>query len=376
MAQLPISIGSAANDGTGTNWRTAFSRIQDNFTDLYAVQSRTMNAGDVRFAGEATTEARIEAAALQAEVELKTILFIPAEMIPYDGTLVGEHPTLRRVREGGNWNTYDARAYGVDGWDVGTGRAPPEQIVIDQSNIAGGLEMIGHRGTRTIAPENTLAAFGAASGFCHSCEFDVQFSSDGIPVVIHDSTVDRTSDLTGNVKDLSIAALEAGDFGSWFGARFTGCKIPRFDAALKAVSHWARLIYVEIKGYRTQADVSLFTQEIVDLGLEDRVVVQSFEPTDYPLVRAVSTRVMLGYTCANLTQVNTNLPLAAADGSAVLIVEYTVLLANPTVVTDARSYGIDLVAYGANTTERVRALVDIGVRRVMSDTHMCGMLAI
>lgn len=118
MAQLPINYGAAANDGTGTNWRTAFQRIQDNFTDIYALQSRIVNAGDVRFSGEATTEAKIQAAIDQAVTELATAVFVPAVLLPYDASLVTFNSTVRMVREGGDFSVFDVRAYGADATGV------------------------------------------------------------------------------------------------------------------------------------------------------------------------------------------------------------------------------------------------------------------
>ncbi len=62
------------------------------------------------------------------------------------------------------------------------------------------LEIIAHRGYSAIAPENTLSAFNAAIQHqADSIEFDVQLSADGIPVIIHDSTLDRTTNGTGKV---------------------------------------------------------------------------------------------------------------------------------------------------------------------------------
>lgn len=150
MAQLPIVYGAAPNDGTGTPWRTAFQRTQDNFTDLYALQSQIVSAGDVRFAGEATTEAKIDAACTQAEVELKTIVAIPAIMLPYDTTLVGAHPTIRRVREGGDYNRYDVRAYGADPLGALDATAAFNAIPItEETYVSQGTYLIGGTLTKT-----------------------------------------------------------------------------------------------------------------------------------------------------------------------------------------------------------------------------------
>lgn len=74
--------------------------------------------------------------------------------------------------------------------------------------------IIGHRGASAAAPENTLAAFRLAQEQgAHGIEFDVQLSADGVPVVIHDDTVDRTTGGRGRVTDLTLAQLQSLDAG-------------------------------------------------------------------------------------------------------------------------------------------------------------------
>lgn len=105
----------------------------------------------------------------------------------------------------------------------------------------------GHRGASAIAPENTLAAFRAAEAAgADGVELDVQLSRDGVPVVLHDSTVDRTSDGRGAVGELTLAELKELDAGSWFGAAFAGEKIPNLAEVLKWAGDRLRL-NVEIK---------------------------------------------------------------------------------------------------------------------------------
>lgn len=104
-----------------------------------------------------------------------------------------------------------------------------------------------HRGASASFPENTLAAFeaGVASG-ADSVEFDVQVSADGVAVVIHDDTVDRTTNGTGTVGELSVEELQALDAGSWKAASFAGEKIPTLVEAFSLLSGFVR-INMELK---------------------------------------------------------------------------------------------------------------------------------
>lgn len=95
-----------------------------------------------------------------------------------------------------------------------------------------------HRGDNKNAPENTIPAFeSAVRKGAHQIEFDVYLSKDGKEVVIHDTKVDRTTNGTGNVSDLTFAELRALDAGSWFGAEFKGLQIPTLRETLEAIPH-------------------------------------------------------------------------------------------------------------------------------------------
>src|SRR5581483_5417129 len=107
--------------------------------------------------------------------------------------------------------------------------------VMDWSWIGRGLRIGGHRGAPDIAPENTFAGFEAALALgADYLEMDVQRSADGVLVVMHDPTVDRTTDGQGAVAELTLEALQRLDAGAWFGPRFAGERVPTFDAFL----HW------------------------------------------------------------------------------------------------------------------------------------------
>src|SRR5690606_7962488 len=93
--------------------------------------------------------------------------------------------------------------------------------------------LIGHRGAPAIAPENTLAGFrAAAEAGAAAVEFDVRLSADGIPMVIHDATLDRTTNARGAVGTSTAAELGAVDAGAWFAPRFTGEGVPTLEAAI------------------------------------------------------------------------------------------------------------------------------------------------
>lgn len=98
------------------------------------------------------------------------------------------------------------------------------------------VRVVAHRGLSGTYPENTLLAFRQALAIrADVIEFDVHLTRDGELVVVHDDTVDRTSNGQGRVGDLSLAELKALDFGSWKSPAFAGEQIPTLDETLDTI---------------------------------------------------------------------------------------------------------------------------------------------
>ena len=135
-----------------------------------------------------------------------------------------------------------------------------------------------HRGASHCAPENTLAAFTAAveSG-ADGLELDIHLSRDGVPVVIHDETLDRTTDGCGSVAEMTWQQLRLLDAGSWFSAAFAGESIPTLKEVLTVFSGRLRL-NLELKEFH--AGVAVL--ELLNQYPSADIVVSSF---DYGLLR-------------------------------------------------------------------------------------------
>lgn len=107
--------------------------------------------------------------------------------------------------------------------------------------------VVCHRGASLQAPENTLASLEKAIELgAEVVELDVRPSGDGVLYVLHDATVDRTTDGSGRISDMTSAEIDRLDAGSWFGADFAGQRVPRLETFLDACR--GRIAtYVEIK---------------------------------------------------------------------------------------------------------------------------------
>lgn len=135
---------------------------------------------------------------------------------------------------------------------------------------------VNHRGYCVEAPENTLPAYRLSklNGF-HYAEADIRFTSDGVPVLIHDATVDRTSDGTGPVNGLSFDDLRSLDFGGWKAQDFIGTKIPSLEEFLDLCREIDLRPYIELKE-GTPAQVDQVVSLVEDRGLRGKAVYISF----------------------------------------------------------------------------------------------------
>jgi glycerophosphoryl diester phosphodiesterase len=109
-------------------------------------------------------------------------------------------------------------------------------------------KLVAHRGGGTLAPENTIAAFklGQELGYL-AAEFDVKLSRDGVAVLLHDATLERTTNGKGDAARLDWRDLAELDAGSWHSAAFKDEHIPRFDTVARLLQSKRTIAHVEIK---------------------------------------------------------------------------------------------------------------------------------
>lgn len=164
------------------------------------------------------------------------------------------------------------------------------------------LRGVNHRGFSTVAPENTLPAFRLSrlEGFTY-VETDVQFTKDGIPVCIHDETVDRTSDGSGAVREMTLAQLRNLDFGSWKKERFTGTKIPTLEEFLDLCRSIGLIPYIELKTGDLDR-ISLVISLVEEYGLKDKAIYMSFSPSLLVIVLACDPGARIGFVSSQIDE--------------------------------------------------------------------------
>ncbi len=156
-----------------------------------------------------------------------------------------------------------------------------------------GFTLIAHRGASGHAPENTLVAVRRAMEMrAEMVEVDILLSKDGIPVLLHDPSLDRTTNGTGVVSDFTLDELKLLDAGSWFGEQFAGEQIPTVDELL-ALCKGKMALNLEIK---TQAVTDSLeggvVEKVVELvrkhGMDRNVIFSSFDPRAIKQLKAIA----------------------------------------------------------------------------------------
>lgn len=157
--------------------------------------------------------------------------------------------------------------------------------------------IMAHRGWSSRAPENTLAAIKLAvfEHWIDSVEVDVQLTKDGVPIIIHDFQVNRTTNGVGFVKDFTFAKLRKLDAGSWFDPRFSREKVPSLEEVLKLCKGKTRL-NLEIKNSGDKDDRLLrkVVQLINRFQMEKEVIITSFDHEEIKKVQRISNQIETG----------------------------------------------------------------------------------
>jgi glycerophosphoryl diester phosphodiesterase len=217
------------------------------------------------------------------------------------------------------------------------------------------LMIIAHRGASSYAPENTLSAFDLALQMeVRHIELDVDSSSDSHIVVIHDDTVDRTTNGSGPVTGHTLAALRGLDAGSWFGAQFAGERIPTFDEVLARYRGRVH-IHTEIKGHSPS-----LSQRTADLirkhRMEEQVTITSFQSVRLEEMRAYAPELPLGWLVRDVSDAI----IAQAHAMRVTQLCPRANVVTPELVRRLHAEGFVARAWGVTTEELMQKVVQAG----------------
>lgn len=160
------------------------------------------------------------------------------------------------------------------------------------------LLVIAHRGFSSVAPENTMAAFRAAVELGVAFELDVTLSASGEVVIIHDNTVDRTTNGSGAIGEMTMTEIRNLDAGGWFGAEFAGEKTPTLREVLERFGGVVP-IDIEIKDRKPHEPLAdAVVAEIERADLVDEVFVTAFNPKILVRIRELNPDIRCGMLTA------------------------------------------------------------------------------
>ncbi|MFD2171513.1 glycerophosphodiester phosphodiesterase [Tumebacillus lipolyticus] len=223
---------------------------------------------------------------------------------------------------------------------------------------------LAHRGASGYAPENTMAAFRLAKELqADGLELDVQITKDGVPVVIHDETLVRTTGAQGYVFQHTYEEICRLDAGGWFDAKFQGEKIPRLEDVLR--THGDLLLNLELKNsYFRMPGLEEKTIELIRAyGLEQRVIVSSFHHGSMKAVHRLAKEIRTGllYDCVLEDVIH----YARAIGASALHPYYATVTSE--LLATAQAAGLMVNVWTVDDLAQMRACVQAGVDAVITN---------
>ena len=239
--------------------------------------------------------------------------------------------------------------------------------LLGETRAAGDEAFIAsHRGGGATAPENTLPAISAAlaAGFDY-VEVDVALTADRQPVLMHDTTVDRTTDGHGRLSSLTLAQVQRLDAGAWFHADYAGTAVPTFGEFLDVLAGTGQRAIVEFKGEWDAAAVQAAVAEVTARNLERRVAVSSFDARTLAMAGSASSVLPRLFILKHLPP---DVVRAATEaGVRGLVVDRRALLERPEAVDELHAAGIRVVVYTLNSDTQWDEVTALGVDGIVTD---------
>jgi glycerophosphoryl diester phosphodiesterase len=249
----------------------------------------------------------------------------------------------------------------------------PNAALVYATNMFGALRapgdpafIAGHRGDRAHFPENTLPALQAVldSDF-DFVETDVQLSADGVPVIIHDEDVDRTTNGKGLVTALTLAELKSLDAGRWYSNDFAGTQIPTLDEFFALLQNSKKKAMVELKGVWTPEQVRTVTDLVYVRNVQSRVI---FEAFDYETLESLKAAAPL-FPRVLIQRYLPSDPVALAThfGAIAVLTSPASLEQHPDAVEKLHAAGLGVILYTLNKKGKWSDAIGMGVDGIITD---------
>jgi glycerophosphoryl diester phosphodiesterase len=225
------------------------------------------------------------------------------------------------------------------------------------------LFILGHRGFCFKYPENTLVSFLAAAELgVDGVELDVRQTIDGQLVVMHDQTVDRTTNGTGLVRELTWEYLQGLDAGSWKSDKYIGERIPLLSQVFESLRDKC-MMYWEMEDH---VNVAAIVELIYTCGMERQVALTSFYVENLEAARKLAPEIPTAMiTSEKLPDTTAHIRKATELGVRVLDLYEGVL--TPEVAKYAKQHSMPICGWIVNDEETAQRMVRLGIDRVTTD---------
>ncbi|WP_236634708.1 glycerophosphodiester phosphodiesterase [Alteribacter lacisalsi] len=257
---------------------------------------------------------------------------------------------------------------------------PPQPFFQNQE----GPLVIAHQGGEHLAPSNTLEAFENAEELgADVLEFDVHITADGVPVAIHDATVDRTTDGTGTVNDMTfdeIKVLDAGDYfqdsNGEYSYRGQGVTIPSVEEILENFGHMK--LNIELKATNNPDQHEELVHSVWDLirtyEMEEKVLIASFEQDLIDRFREVSGGAAVSGGRQEVTRFVllhklflNSIYSPTVDAVQIPVEESIFNLADHSLIRGAHNRGMEVHYWTINDEETMEKLIELGADGIITD---------
>lgn len=247
--------------------------------------------------------------------------------------------------------------YNIGGLLIAIDEIPTEKNLNYDANVLS----VNHRGYSIEAPENTLPAYKLSKekGFNY-VETDVSFTSDGVAMLLHDATIDRTSNGSGTLANMTYAQVRQYDFGSWKDQKYAGTKIPTLEEFLHLCKSIMLHPYIELKsnGNYTKTQIESIVDMVRDFGMRGKVSYISFSDTYLGYVRDHDEEARLGFLSgsASTSQVTTCQNLKTAKNTVFYDVGYYNNAITQSICTAFASASIPIEAWTVDSESAMLSL--------------------
>jgi len=231
----------------------------------------------------------------------------------------------------------------------------------------GKVVVVGHRGAKAHAPENTLVSFEVAAAHgADAVECDVRLTKDGEVVVIHDATVERVAGVKGLVAEMTFEELRRLDVGSHFGPEWAGSRIPLLDEVLEKAAVLGLEVVVETKGEPEPLEelIEKTVAIVRQHRMQDRTAIISFHHPSLLAVREIDDRIATGILYGH----GTPDPIAEAREFRADSVRPHYARVTAELAEECHANGLCLHTWTVNDAALARRLIGLGVDSIGSDS--------